>query len=202
MKWIIYCLLAVLPTESINAQNIYHRLNGVWTDHHRSLSIEIKSVSNGIRVRQKKGFWKKKWRTYYYMGKDIYDDCRGNYIHVYHQNKLTWKRSGKRPIVLRRSYSWDYEDYYPDQKYLWKRDVHREDYLGYWYCSDYNLYLEIQPAEDGLRARRRNGSWVYYTRNHRDNSYRDHRGNRYYFEGHELIWTSGDKRRALRFKTR
>lgn len=201
-QFYVLFLLAVIPATTLISSSARRDLSGIWTDRYSGIQLEIRHVRKGIKVRVRSYRGKRHWRTYYSMGRGIYDDCRGNYIYAAGRNQIEWRSQFKRrSLILRRHRGSHYTPYDSRGEY-WTGgpSYERDDYLGDWYCSDYGLNLEIRTYQSGFRARRRGGDWIYYDREDNGNRFRDDRNNAYTFEGDNLIWRSRDGRRSYRFK--
>ncbi len=210
--WILFCL-ALIPTNLVLADHLLdHNLYGLWYDAYSDTHLEIKDHRRGLKARRIVHGRKKKWRTYYGMGRGVFDDCDGRTLIVLGPNRIEWRQGRRNTIIFRRSRGslFDSRRYRGNDRYYdesrsdygyrdWNRRF-RDDYCGEWYCEDYGLRLHIESYRDGFRARRhgRDG-WTYYSPYGR-NGFRDNRGNRYYFDGDDLIWSSGRDRRHLRFR--
>ena len=208
-----FFLLALIPTFLFSNYSRSGDLHGLWYDNYTNTEIEIKHSRKGIRVKERGG-WFRKWRTYNYMGRGLYDDCDGRVIVVLGRNRIEWRhgRRGRR-VVLTRYDDYGYNDYRPNNNYNndWSYDQRDRrgrgrsgrfgprDYTGNWFCQDRGLNLTIQLSGNGFRARS-GRDWVYYEP-YRDH-YRDRRGNRYYLNDRGLTWQSRDGRKELRFGRR
>lgn len=225
--WII--LLALVPTSLYTASPSSNRqLHGLWYDVYSGIQLEIKHHRKGIKAREIRNYRnKKKWRTFYRMGRGVFDDCDGRVIIANGYGEITYRTGRRRSYRLtrERDYGYDaydyrrnerwydrdyddygsiYGDYDRDRRRGRDRDRwlnNRDRYCGDWHCSDHDLYLQIEAYRDGFRARRRGGGWTYYNP-WRNGQYRDRRGNTYYFDDGYLTWQSRDRKRRFRFKKR
>ena len=206
-------LLALIPTFLFSSNSRGGELFGLWYDAYTDTRIEIKHVRKGIRVKEHGGLFRR-WRTYNYMGRGLYDDCDGRVIVVLGPNRIEWSKGRRdRRIVLSRYDDFGYYDYDRGRGYYddWSYDrgdrrrntrsgrYGRNAYAGDWFCQDHGISLTIQLSGNGFRAGAR-GNWVYYEPF--GDHYRDRRGNRYYLNDRELTWRSFDGRRSMRFGRR
>lgn len=200
--------LAWIPTNLLlsTPSSITH-VYGLWYDDYSNTTLEIKRSGKHVKVRSIDYGRKRKWRKYYNMGRGVYDDCAGKAIIVQGRNRIKWRTSRRRAVILsryddygystNRNRSYDNDDYYRSGT----RSLERDRYCGEWYCDDRGLELRIESYRDGFRAQRPGDEWVYYNP-YSDREYRDRKGNRYYFEGGDLVWSSRDNRRRFKFKKR
>ena len=104
-------LLALIPTFLFSFNSRGGELYGLWYDNYTDTKVEIKHSRKGIRVKEHGG-WFRKWRTYNYMGRGLYDDCDGRVIVVLGHNRIEWrKRRRGRPIILTRYDVYGFNDY-------------------------------------------------------------------------------------------
>lgn len=211
MKYLTFLvLLALMPTNLLSSSaKSSNNIHGLWVDHYSDTKLQIKHHRKGIKVRRIIYGKKKKWRTYYRMGRGVYDDCKGKAIIAMGRNRIEWRKGRRNYAVLSRYDDYGYRndygnrydyDYYDRRGYRgYNGGISR--FFGDWYCADYGLELNIQSYRDGFRARRPGGDWTYYNR-YNDREYRDRRGNSYYFDGDRLIWESRDRRRKFKFSKR
>ena len=196
MRQIYYLLLMVaLPTglfafsNSVSSADLW----GNYYDPYTDTEIRIKDHRRGIKVLVNG----RRWRTYNYMGRGIYDDCDGRVIQDLGYGEIKYIIGRRRnTIVLSRLTNNQYNDYRPNRLNTYGNSVPQyrnyglNQYSGNWRGYEPGISLRIEAYGNGFRARNNRDAWVYYNR-YRDGSYRDKRGNRYYFC---LLYTSPSPR--------
>ena len=203
-KSIYLFLIVALPTVLLSSDNdrfASSYLVGNYFDAYSGTEIRISQHRRGIKAKVNN----KRWRTYYFVGNGVYDDYRGRvivnlgygeikYVCRYRRNALVLSkiRRGDQP---NRSGPRDWDNYHGDRSYGY--DVN--PYCGTWRSPDIDGRLHIERHGSGFRARNDRGPWTYYE-SQRDGSFRDPRGNRYYFDDRDLIWSSATGRGRLRFR--
>lgn len=207
MRQMYYMLLMVaLPTGLFAFSNSESSatLWGNYYDPYSNTEILIKDHRRGIRVRVNG----RRWRTYNYMGRGIYDDCNGRVIQNLGYGDIKYIIGRRRnTIILSRSSNNRFNDYRPSRYSNYNNRGNQfgsyavDRFCGSWGCSDPGITLRIEAYGNGFRARNNAEAWVYYDR-YQDGSYRDRRGNRYYFDNQDLCWSSNRGNRIIRFRRR
>ena len=201
-------LLAAIPTLLILflSYDAKAEIFGLWYDYYTDTKIEIKPSRNGVKVKHHGGFLRK-WRTYNYMGRGVYDDCNGRVIVVLNYDRIRWKTGNyRRSVELTRFNEYGYRD---RRSRNFRNDRFDYDYgrrgygnaldayCGEWSCNATGVNLRISAYGNGFRAYA-NNRWSYYEPY--QDYYRDRRGNRYYFDNGELCWQDYRGRDRRRFR--
>jgi len=203
MRQLIFFLLVVaLPTALFSSINIdasaSSYLNGNYYDSYSGTAISISAHRRGINAQiNNRG-----WRAFNHIGNGVYDDYNGRVIINLGRGQIKYVRGNSRNALVlsrrQRSFNRNRSGFNSFRGNRSGRfDV--RPYCGTWtsYGSGGRLFIEAHGS--GFRARNNRGAWSYYSR-HRDGSFRDRRGNRYFFDNRNLIWSSRSGKRRVRFR--
>ncbi len=200
----LFILLALIPTTfSVAAEAIMaYKISGLWTDSHNTVTFEIIKKGENLYLRDVASRFAYRGRLFYHRGRGLYEDCTGRSLLVDSYSRITYRihdRRHKRSFILykrngsnRRGYSGSSYSYKGSKSY-------GSGINGSWYCPQHNFTIFIEPFQEGLRVKRQNQSWHYYTLG-RDNRYFDERGNYYQLTNDQLRYINrNDSNRNLGF---
>ncbi|MEL6390415.1 MAG: hypothetical protein AAFQ02_09645, partial [Bacteroidota bacterium] len=187
-------------------------IEGLWVDDYGDFTLEIRERRRSIRVR----IDGRRWRSYNKMGRGVFDDCAGSVIVLLDNGSLRFKPRNRRTrLLFREGRSFGRDRFSPGRNgfdspfgYNDGRSGLRSNrsgarfcdpFAGNWFCDDRGLSLTVEVYGTDIRARRRGGRWTYYT-NYNDRYFVDRRGNRCFFDGNDLVWSSRDRRQRYRFR--
>jgi len=204
MRRLIFFLLVVaLPTAlfsitSSRDATTSSYLNGNYYDSYSGTTINISAKRRGISARINN----RRWRTFNHRGNGVYDDCNGRVIVNLGNGNIRYVRGNSRNALVlsrtRRAYAQGRSGFNSyGSNYSTRYNV--SPYCGSWTSYNSAGRLFIESYGTGFRARNNRGSWSYYS-GHRDGSFRDRRGNRFFFDNRNLIWSSASGKRRTRFR--
>lgn len=202
MRQLIFFLLVVaLPTalfgtNSDASSSSY--LNGNYYDSYTGTAISITTHRRGISARiNNRG-----WRTFNRRGNGVYDDYNGRVIVRLGNGNIRYVQGNSRnALVLSRRQRGFSQNRSGFNSYGNSRSIRYNvsPYCGSWTSFNSGGRLFIEAHGSGFRARNNRGSWSYYS-GHRDGSFRDRSGNRFFFNNRNLIWSSASGRRRTSFR--
>ena len=203
-QFILFLLVVALPTTALFSHSdnsdasASSYLNGNYYDSYSGTTISISANRRGINARINN----RRWRTFNHVGNGVYDDYNGRVIVNLGYGDIQYVRGNSRnALVLSRSQRANTRGRSGYNNYGGNRS-NRYDvspYCGSWRSYNSGGRLFIEAYGSGFRARNNRGSWSYYS-GHRDGSFRDRFGNRYYFDNRNLYWSSSSGKRRIRFR--
>ena len=213
-KFTFFALLALIPLYSFSTSSTRNDIYGYWEDYHTGISLKIKSTKrNGILIKRTDRRNGSRWVRYDRLRRNLYDDCYGSRIKLTSYG-LKWSTNfGRKTIYLERSNGRRGDYYDRDYGYDGFEDERRNsintDYLGgRWYCSDYNVEIEIGYRNKGIRVKRLGDSrnrndWYEYSKSDRNSQryYGDH-GNYYELRGRDLVFNDLHNKKKMKFRRR
>lgn len=199
------------------------RLDGTWESTRNNLILIIESTGNGIRVKRSD---QNRWYQYEVYREGQYRDQQGNNYYLIDNNTLEWEdHSGRKYLRFqRRSQKSDYNSAgqasgHPDSRYRYddgKNDTHIErnhhfgrntrnvfvsthQLTGRWINRTTGQTISVKARRNGLRVKAHRSIWSNFSR--RDgNTFIDHRGNRYDFQGGRLTYRSHNRDFLMEFQ--
>ncbi len=215
------CMVAAIGLP-LSAQTD-HRLDGTWESTRNNLVLIIESTGNGIRVKRSD---QNRWYQYEAYREGQYRDQQGNNYYLIDNNTLEWEdHSGRKYLRFQRgSQKNDYNSAgqasgHADSRYrsdYGENDTHIErnhhfgrntrntfvsthQLTGRWINRTTGQVISVKARVNGLRVKAHRSSWTNFSRRN-GNTFIDHRGNRYDFQGSRLTYSSQNRDFVMEFQ--